>query len=75
VKHIRTIERACADLRRIVEDGSRDDYETRIAYAMESALRWAAGKAGDYYVVDDALLLAKFLRQETANHSEAVTDG
>lgn len=60
----RTIKRRLKELRELI-DNSSDPAEQRIAYAMETAIRWAReDTVGWTPPAEDAKLLAKFLHQE-----------
>lgn len=64
MKSASQVRRAIKDLRAIVEDPARDKIDQRIAYVMESALRWALGTAGNYNIGRDALDNAECARVE-----------
>jgi len=60
----RAIRRSLKELRELI-DTSKDPIETRIAYAMETAIIWATSKTvGWPKMVDDARLMASRLRNE-----------
>lgn len=64
MKSATTIRRHLKELRELI-DNSDDPAEQRIAYAMETAIRWATRETvGWGRMVDDAKQLAVFLRQE-----------
>jgi hypothetical protein len=60
----RTIKRRLKELRVLI-DNNQDPAVQRIAYAMETAIRWATeDTVGWTPPADDAKLLAKYLHQE-----------
>lgn len=62
-----TIRRATKALRVLI-DGSDDPYERRIAYAMETALRWASLDTVNWPSMEkEAKTLARLLRDEAVN--------
>lgn len=60
----KTIKKSLKDLRTLVDE-SRDPAVQRIAYAMETAIRWATEDTKGWPKPDqEAKLLAKMLREE-----------
>lgn len=59
-----TIKRRLAELRLLI-DTTKDPYEARIAYAMETAIVWATEHTVDWYPpAKEAVVYAEILRKD-----------
>lgn len=61
-----TITKRIAELRAIIDDPARDEFDVRLAYAVETALRWTITETVGWNVVRLTLEDAKLLREELA---------
>lgn len=69
----RTVTRRLKELRTLI-DTDKDPTVTRIAYAMEGAIRWATcDTVGWEPPAKEAIILAKFLREDLARKTHGKT--
>lgn len=63
-----TVRRRLKEVRDVIEN-SPDPIESRVAYAVETAIRWATeDTVGWFTPADDARLTAQFIRSDLAVH-------